>query len=168
MAKQRKPENTQSYTYESADGSRNTICAGEEGVTEELIQFLRESDSQMALQERNQRMHTSYAFQNAMERYALSPDAERLNPLEQIPDPSADIMRMLFPEEGEDPWLAEKVREAMEQLTEQQRELIDALYYSRRKVTEIALEQHVTREAIQNRRNKIFRRIRKLMEAETD
>ena len=164
MAKKWNPKDTTSYTYESVDGSKRTIRVGEDGVTEEMILFLKASDNRMSLQDRYQEKHTSYDFRNAMDRFYCSPDPDVLCPLDQIPDPAADITRILFPEETDDPQMIEKLCVAIEKLTMEQKELVDALYHTRKKIMEIAREQNVTSGAIQNRRRKILARLRKILE----
>ena len=56
------------------------------------------------------------------------------------------------------------VNQIMTSLTENQRELIWEAYGMLRGDTEIAREQNVTREAIQNRRKKIMCRVEKLLQ----
>ena len=56
-----------------------------------------------------------------------------------------------------------KVRQAIEQLTENQQDLVWEAYGMLRGDTEIAKEQNTSRQAIQNRRNKIKSRIEKLL-----
>lgn len=166
MAKQWNPKDTTSYTYESVDGSKRTIRVGEDGVTEEMILFLKTNDNEMSLQDRRQEKHASYEFRNAMERFYCSPDPEVLCPLDQIPDPAADIARILFPEETDDPQMIEKLRMAIEKLTAQQKELVDALYHTRKTMADIAREQNVTHGAIRDRRRKILERLKKILEEE--
>jgi len=54
----------------------------------------------------------------------------------------------------------------MELLTEGQRDLIYELYGFCKSMADVAREQDVTYEAIQNRRSKIFRRLKKLIESQ--
>ena len=164
MAKARNYKNTTSYTYESVDGSRNTIHPGQDGVTEELIIFLQSSDRDFALQDRSQQENTSYDFQNAVSRYDADADHEACGPWEKIADPSADIMSILFPDEEITINMIEKLRSAITYLTDQQKDLVNALYHAKKTVSEIAREQGVTPGAIQDRRRKIFERLRKILD----
>ena len=86
----------------------------------------------------------------------------KLNPIEQIADSKADIFKLLCPDETENV-TEKKVRQAIEQLTENQQDLVWEAYGMLRGDTEIAKEQNTSRQAIQNRRNKIKSRIEKLL-----
>ena len=75
-------------------------------------------------------------------------------------------MGILFPDRAEDSLLLQKLEKAMEKLTEGQQDLIYELYGFCKNMADIAREQDVTLTAIQNRRNKIFRRLKKLIDEE--
>ena len=152
------------YTYESVDGSRSTIQVGQDGVTKKWLAFLMEDDAAALEQEDYQRKHEDYGYRNAVARYEQCPEDETAHPMDEIPDPAADIFRILYPEETEDDSLVTKIEAAMEKLTEEQRDLIYELFGLCRTVSEIAREQDVSREAIQNRRSKIVNRMRKMIE----
>ena len=162
MARSWNVKNTTTYTYENLDGTRYTLHAGKDGVTKKLIKFLKASDNEIELQERYQEENTDYSFLNAMIGADSSPDCDEDNLLEQIPDTRADIMQILYPE-AEHNELILRLRAAMEELTDSQRELINALYYQCKGVSEIAREQGVTHWAIMDRRNKILRHLAKLV-----
>jgi DNA-directed RNA polymerase specialized sigma24 family protein len=164
MKKAKEQANT--YTYKSVDGTMITIRAGENGVTEEMIRILRESDNDMNLQERYQEENESYSYRNAVEHFEKVPNEDEDHPLERIADGRADIMGILFPDRAEDSLLLQKLEKAMEQLTEGQQDLIYELYGFCKNMADIAREQDVTLTAIQNRRNKIFRRLKKLIDEE--
>ena len=164
MKKAKEQANT--YTYKSVDGTMITIRAGENGVTEEIIRILRESDNDMNLQERYQEENESYSYRNAVEHFEKAPNEDEDHPLERIADGRADIMGILFPDRAEDSLLLQKLEKAMEQLTEGQQDLIYELYGFCKNMADIAREQDVTLTAIQNRRNKIFRRLKKLIDEE--
>ena len=159
-------EQANTYTYKSVDGTMITIRAGENGVTEEMIRILRESDNDMNLQERYQEENESYSYRNAVEHFEKVPNEDEDHPLERIADGRADIMGILFPDRAEDSLLLQKLEKAMEQLTEGQQDLIYELYGFCKNMADIAREQDVTLTAIQNRRNKIFRRLKKLIDEE--
>lgn len=164
MKKAKEQANT--YTYKSVDGTMIIIRAGENGVTEEMIRILRESDNDMNLQERYQEENESYSYRNAVEHFEKVPNEDEDHPLERIADGRADIMGILFPDRAEDSLLLQKLEKAMEQLTEGQQDLIYELYGFCKNMADIAREQDVTLTAIQNRRNKIFRRLKKLIDEE--
>lgn len=164
MAKQWKPDNTTTYTYESVDGTRYTINAGEEGVSEELILLLKAYDNQSSLQERYEEENTDYSFRHRMRDYHRDPDNERGNPMEGFADPAADLMGLLFPEEKKDSPQMEKLHQAFEQLTEGQKDLVYELYGLCKSMSDIAREQDVSLTAIQNRRSKLLKRLQKMLE----
>ena len=159
-------EQTNTYIYKSVDGTTITIRAGENGVTEEMIRVLKESDNEMNLQERYQEENENYFYRNAVEHFEKVPNEDEDHPLDRIADSRADIMEILFPDHAEDSVLMKKLEKAMEQLTEGQQDLIFELYGFCKSMADIAREQDVTLTAIQNRRNKIFRRLKKLIDEE--
>ena len=162
----RAKKNDTTYTYVSADGTRCTLHAGQDGVTEEMIRFLAESDREQELQERYQAEHTDYRYRNAVRRFEQLPNEDADHPLERIADPDADILKILFPEEADDPILLQRLETAVEQLTDSQRELIQELFGLQRSIVDIAREAGVTEGAIRNRRSKILCRLKKLMESD--
>ena len=164
MARQWKPENTLSYTYNFADGTYYTIRAGENGVTEKEIMLLHESDHQAGIDERNESDQRDWKFRQAQRIYEEQGDHLDESPMNRISDPRQDVWKTLFPEETEESGLLKKLEAAMEQLTESQRELIYELYGLLKPHVEIAREQSVTPVAIRNRRDKIMKRLVKLLE----
>ena len=132
-------KNPTTYTYESVDGSKSTIKLGEDGVT--------------------------YTFQNAVAKYTRCPDDESEHPIEKIPDPTADIFRVLYPDQVPDSVLLVKLRKAIEQLTDDQKDLILDLYGMCKTNVQVGKEKSVTEAAIRFRRDKIHKRIKKLMDA---
>ena len=85
------------------------------------------------------------------------------NPFEQIPDPHAAIEEILFSEEADESELLQRLCQAIDHLTANQRDLIHELYGMKKKIVEIAQEQNVSPAAIRDRRAKIFKRIEKLI-----
>lgn len=164
MATLKKNQDPTTYTYESVDGSTSTIRVGEDGVTEEMIVLLQQDDNRCYLQDLYQMRHESYDFQNKMKKYCSSGDENAVNPFHQYEDPAADISRILFPDEADNPVLLERLCAAIEQLTESQQDLIHELYGLRKPHVEIAREQNVTPVAIRNRRDKILKRLAKLLD----
>ena len=157
-----KNDNT-TYTYKSVDGTTSTIRVGENGVTEDMIILLKAEDHKEELQELYQERHSSYAFKNAMRRYYQSGNETAENPLEQIPDPHAAIEEILFSEDADESELLQRLCQAIDHLTDNQRDLIHELYGMKKKIVEIAQEQNVSPAAIRDRRAKIFKRIEKLI-----
>lgn len=159
-------KNFTTYTYVSADGTRCTLQAGQDGVTEEMIRFLAESDHEQELQERCQAEHADYRYRNAVRHFEQIPNEDGDHPLERIADPNADILKILFPEEADDSVALQRLETAMEQLTDSQRELIQELFGLQRSIVDVAREEGVTEGAIRNRRSKILCRLKKLMESD--
>ena len=164
MATLRKNQNPTSYTYESVDGSTSTIRVGKDGVTKKWIVFLQQNDNENYLQDLYQMRNADYGFQNEMAKYCRSGDENAVNPFHQFEDPAADISRILFPDEADDPEMLGRLCEAIEQLTDSQKDLIHELYGLRRSHVDIAQDQGVTPVAIRNRRDKILRRLAKLLD----
>ena len=73
-------------------------------------------------------------------------------------------MSILFPDEEITINMIEKLRSAITYLTDQQKDLVNALYHAKKTVSEIAREQGVTPGAIQDRRRKIFARLKKILD----
>ena len=157
-------KNFTTYTYVSADGTRCTLQAGQDGVTEEMIRFLAESDHEQELQERCQAEHADYRYRNAVRHFEQIPNEDGDHPLERIADPNADILKILFPEEADDSVALQRLETAMEQLTDSQRALIQDIYGIGRSLSDIARAEGVSVTAIQNRRGKILRRLQKMIE----
>ena len=163
MARSWNVKNTTTYTYENLDGTRYTLHAGKDGVTKKLIKFLRAEDNDVLVQDRYQQENTCYDFQHAAERADNSDyDNDAVSPLEQIPDTRADIMQILYPE-AEHNELILRLRAAMEELTDSQRDLIHDLYGLGKSLAEVGREQGVNRAAILYRRNRILRQLAKFL-----
>ena len=71
-------------------------------------------------------------------------------------------MQILYPE-AEHNELILRLREAVDELTDSERELINALYYQCKGATEIAREYNLTEGAIRKRRNKILNQLREMV-----
>ena len=156
------------YTYESVDGSKTTIQIGQDGVNEKWIAFLATDDAALREQDDYQRKHEDYGYQNAVTKYNHDPDSMAGHPMEQFADPTADIFRILYPDEEIDSPILSQVSSAMGKLKDEQLDLIYELYGLCRTVSEIARDQEVSRAAIQNRRTKIINRIKKIIDAQSD
>ena len=114
------------YTYYFQNNESCVLQAGKDGVTEELLRFLQENDRETGLQDRYQREREDYALKHALRAYCADP-MSKLNPIEQIADSKADIFKLLCPDETENV-TEKKVRQAIEQLTENQQDLVWEAY----------------------------------------
>ena len=155
------------YTYKFADGSTETVRAGENGLTEEVLAVLRQEDKSWAAQEDYQLKHIDWDFLNAVIYDEKHPDDLADHPFDLFPDPKADIEKILFPEEEEKVDKVEMmlidIRYALTQLTESQQILVNELYGQCKGISQLAREYNVTHHAIQVRRDRILRRIRKIV-----
>lgn len=85
------------------------------------------------------------------------------DPIDCLPDRGPSIHDLAFPEgEPLDPRI-EALYQAMEKLTDKQRDLIYDLYGSCRSMEDVAKEAGVTRQAIYGQKMRIIERLRKLM-----
>jgi len=165
MARQWNPKETLSYTYKSVDGSECTIRVGENGVTEEDIMMLRHYDHEEDLQDRYEEENLDYDYLNKVCAYERSGDLCD-HPIERIPDERADIWKQLFPDPDTRKEKIASVRNAMEKLSADQIDLIFDLYGLQRVILDLGREKGVTEAAIRNRRNKILKRMKKLLDTE--
>lgn len=167
MANNQKKKIPTTYTYESVDGSKSTIQVGQDGVTKKWLAFLMEDDASVLEQDDQHQRHSDYGFQNAVRRFEQNPDEYASHPIEELPDPTSDIFRTLYPDQVPDSVLLEKLRKAIEQLTDDQRDLILDLYGLCKSNTRIGRERNVTEAAIRCRRDKIHKRIKKIIQSDT-
>ena len=83
--------------------------------------------------------------------------------MEQIPDGTSDIFRQLFPEDKPESKTLDVLAECILQLTDQQQDCIRERFGMQLTIQEIADRDGVTIQAINNRLNKIYKRLKKLM-----
>lgn len=150
-----------SYIYQYLNGETAILEVGKDGVTKELLNFLKESDHEFELSSRYQTENESYEFQNFMKYFGNNPDGCIESPEAQIADPRAEIASILFPEDDSEDLPLEEVSRILQDLSENQQDLIWDAYGLLKGDTEIAKEQNVTREAIQNRRKRILKQVEK-------
>ena len=161
MAKPQK-SNTE-YKYISVTGEVQVIRLGEDGINEKWLSVLEADEHSVKLQERYHLEHISYKYLNAQTRNGLDLYSGYGDPLEQIADPCADIWNQLFPEEEKANQEVLKLQKLIKKLTKQQRKLLSALYDEQKTISEIARAEGVTHAAIQDRRRKIFSRLKKML-----
>lgn len=136
------------------------------GMPEEGMKLILEFDHRAELDDRYYEEAKDYATENRKVKFAAGAEGFRDDPIDCLPDPEADVLMQLFPvEKPVDPRIGQ-LMEAMEQLTEGQVNLIYDIFGSGRSLEEIAEEDGVTRQAVYNRKEKILKRLRKLMEVE--
>ena len=165
MAKSCKDKKNNKFTYRSVTGEDITICSGADGITAKWIRILEEEERAEQIQEEIHLKHSSFYFINLNRRAASDPDFKKVNPLEEIPDPSSDIMGILFPDSGSSDKAYEILQECIDQLTPAQQDLICELFDEQKTMAEIAREQGVTHAAISNRRQKVLARLKKMIDS---
>lgn len=140
------------------------LTPGEDGVTTEWVIMLDECDHDEDLKERYDMEHKDYHFENARTVQTDDGSGESVDAvtIEDLPDPDADLLNILFPDRNNESPQITKLRQCMEKLTPAQRELVYALYGLRQSVIEIARSEGVTEAAIRNRRTKLLNRLKKL------
>ena len=163
MAKKWNPKVNITFTYKTVTGKYEMIHVGEDGVTQDWINFLEAEEHIVELQERYQMENTDYGFLNATRSHGKHPDSGYGDPLEQIPDPAADILQIICSGDAEIASEYSILKKAIEKLTSQQQDLIYELFYEQKTIAQIAREQSVTHGAIQDRRRKILTRLKNIL-----
>lgn len=165
-------EHRTSYDYQHRGPedfcNKVTVQAGIDGVLQVHIDVLLEQNHRWYLQERYDNENRDW------DHVGRQIEAENVNTDEgyercELADNGPDIHYQAFPEdmekEPEDSRM-EELMKALEQLTQEQRDLIYEVLGANRSLAEIAEEQGVTRQALNNRKNKIVARLRKIMGVE--
>ena len=143
-------ENRTNYIYYYVDGSRYVI----EGQNTTFISKLHEMDDAELDAERREeygREKQRRAYESSLENNVATEEKDA-DPLEQI---LASI------EEQEHAELIERLRKAIETLTDLQQQTIHKKYYRNMSNVDIAAEEGVSEAAIRNRLNKIHANLRK-------
>lgn len=74
------------YYYTTAKGKTYLLTPGQDGITEELVTFLRTDDERTRLSNRYYQEAISGAFRLAEELYNSDPDSYGTSPIDCIPD----------------------------------------------------------------------------------
>ena len=127
------------YIYRFADGTVSTVEVGEQ-----TFAVLQEFDK---AERNNGRAETR--------RHISFEESGR-----EIIDSGTDIENIT--EEAE---LLSELKRAISLLTEEQQQLLDAVYYSSRRITDIAEEYGVDKSAISHRLETIYKKLKKIMSA---
>lgn len=152
-----------------------TIPLGENGENLEWVIMLDRDDHEVDLQGRYQEENADYGFRNQVDNTKAGDDddVEDTDAWAKLANPNADIEKILFSEEPENPQVV-KLLQLMEQLTESQINLIYDYFGARKQLTEICDEEnaangtHKSPQSVGNRKKKIIERLRKLFEASED
>ncbi len=128
------------YTYYFEDGTKREV-----EVPDELYEKLIEMDDLERKQNYNQARHTvplsAFTYEG-----------------EEFADPYSDLCEKLMKEE-ETSW----IQSAISTLTESQQELVRLVYYDKKKIVDIAVEQGVSQQAISDRLKRIKSKLKILL-----
>ncbi len=151
------------YVYYPADGKPVYLTPGDD-VSADIILLLDGMDHDTALTDRNEKRHRD--TNTELEKKEVSDrnhDSHR-DVIENIPDPNGDVFSLLFPDSPTTSPLLSMLKTAMKKLTPNQIDFIYDRFGLQMTTLEIAERDHVSHQAINNRQNKIFKRLKKLIE----
>nr|WP_307989860.1 hypothetical protein [uncultured Niameybacter sp.] len=159
------------YTYYRWDAETQketpiTVTVGEDGVTAEHIIFLKEFDHQEQLQERYVKENLDYATENKKGKFYRGDENVVEDPIDGLATNKTNPDFFLYEDEVVDPQV-EQLLQLMEKLTPAQIDLIYDHYGARRYFSDIAKEAGCKPQAIDGKKNRIIKRLKKLF-AELD
>lgn len=159
------------YTYYRWDTEAKkevpiTIRVGEGGVTAEHIILLKEFDHKEQLQERYVKENLDYATENKKEKFYRGDENVAEDPIDGLGTNKTNPDFFLYEDEVVDPQI-EQLLQLMEKLTPAQIDLIYDHYGARRYFSDIAKEAGCKPQAIDGKKNRIIKRLKKLF-AELD
>lgn len=127
-------KNRTNYIYYAADGTQVVLSPGENGVTEAEISLLHHMDDE---EYDNNRCNESGQLRFSI---MVSDDGEDMTDrCEEMADLRSDIQIIVEDREN-----CERMHKTIRALQPQQRELVEAVYFKQRKITDIASEQGVS------------------------
>lgn len=139
---------------------REEVCVvGEGGFTAEIRNFLDEMDADEEHYLDVQQKNRDKIFDRRQQAYAADKCGHISDPIDFLPQTGQRTFDAAL---RDDPRVGHLLR-AMEQLTTDQVDLIYAIYGEMKYGADVALEQGVSRQAINNRLKKIHSRLTKLM-----
>ncbi|MBD5637575.1 sigma-70 family RNA polymerase sigma factor [Clostridium botulinum] len=152
-------KNRTNYIYYPLEGEAIKIVPNEDGVTDAIIATLHSFDDEEVDADRRENYHVPVHMNayydekedDAADRNAYLTDNDS-NPLESI---------IKSIEETEHEEKIDKLRDAIETLKPQQKELIKKIFYEKRTNVSIAAEEGVSEAAIRKRLKKIYENLRK-------
>ncbi|WKY49091.1 hypothetical protein Q5O24_07220 [Eubacteriaceae bacterium ES3] len=177
--KRRSRYNPQRNSYMTRDGryayvtwddqKKHTVThyleIGIEGVTEELLVMLDEDDHQIDLQERYDAENTDFSFLNQQRLHNQSSEDCKIDPIDAIRDKKSDPFDLIFPQDDKTSELMPQLLEAMNKLTDAQRDLIYNHLGSMKQLEEILKDEIavtgkvISQQAMSNRWKKIITRL---------
>ena len=148
------------YYYTTARGKTYLLTPGQNGITEELVTFLREDDERTRLSDRYYQEAISGAFRLEEELYNSDPDSYGASPIDCIPDWTYSPELVFFGEKPSTEKL-DSLRALVPKLIPAQQWLFWDLSQGKRLVN-IAKEEGVEDETIRARVRRLYARLRKL------
>ena len=148
------------YYYTTAKGKTYLLTPGQDGISEDLITFLREDDERTRLSDRYYQEAISGAFRLAEEMYNSDPDDYGASPIDCIPDWTYSPGQVLFGEKPSSEKL-DSLRALVPKLIPTQQRLYWDLSQGKRLV-DIAREEGVEDETIRAQVRRLIVRIRNL------
>lgn len=147
------------YIYYTAEGTKIAITPGEDGVTEADIELLHTMDDE----EVDEQRRYDYRVTSHLDAYHDGEEEAANDRNKYLADDTGNPEHLIVEAENEAEHqdMLDKLRNAMEFLLPQQRELFKKVYLERRSNTDIAAEEGVTEAAIRNRLKKLHERLRK-------
>ena len=147
------------YVYVHSDGSVVPLFIGTDGVTEELILFLKENDHQEELRARYLKENSDFKTEFLKEVWTVDDRAK--DPIDSIADFSYAPENILFPEDKEKN-RNEIIDELVPLLTSDQEKLYRYLCMGL-KAKEIAEIFNTTEDAVKKRKRKLIARFQRLL-----
>ena len=124
--------------------------------------ILQEMEHEENLQNRYESENRDYRTENQKQKRSAG-DEEVTDPIEGLADRRQDPFSFLDGTQEENA-LVEQLRLLMQKLTPQQIDLIYSLFGEQKRMADIAREQGKTRQAVNNQKNKIINKLKKLFE----
>lgn len=128
------------------------------GMPEESVKLILEFDHQVQLSNRYYEEAKDYAMESMKGSIDFKDD-----PIDCIADRGPDVHELAFPEPRKKDSRIAELEKAMEELTDQQRDLINDLFGACRSMEDVAKKRGVTRQAIYGQKMRIIEKLRKLM-----
>ncbi len=146
------------YTYYYADGQCGRIKLGRDGIEKQsIINMLYEMDEETEKIENREDNAKCKKFQYQMAEHM------RGNASDPIENLTYSEKREYFSHKSDGNYpTVKELRKILKLLSDRQRDLLKALYFDGKTMAQIAREENVTHEAIRQRRNRIFDKIRKI------
>lgn len=146
-------KNRTSYIYYAADGLRVVLNPGENGITGAEISLLHQLDD---AEYDNNRCNESGQLRFSM---LVSEDGKDMSDRrKEMADPRPGIPELMMRAESFD-----RLHSAIGTLQPRQRELLEAVFFQQRKITDIAAEQGVSHVAVVRRLNRIYKKLKNFL-----